>query len=330
MTLRLRHLSPLLLCVAAPVFAQDDTPPVSQAEALPEPLPEPVRAMLKAAAETNDPAVFNAVTATARKTNPDSAAEIAALEKDFAETLRERKAQLAIVEERELREAGLFQNWSGQGELGAFRSTGNSENVGLTGGLTLEREGIDWTHKLRARADYQRSRGITSREQYFASYEPRYQIGERLFAYGLGQFESNRFQGFDARYAVSGGLGYKVVESDSLQVSVKGGPAFRHTEFVSGDQESSLAALLGFDFDWTFAEGLKLTQDANAVAEAGGQAVALIGGPSTTLSLVTGLDAKVSDRITTRFSYALDYDSDPPPNAVSTDTLTRFTLVYGF
>ncbi|WP_156502065.1 DUF481 domain-containing protein, partial [Erythrobacter sp. HI0063] len=68
----------------------------------------------------------------------------------------------------------------------------------------------------------------------------------------------------------------------------------------------------------------------NAVAEAGGQAVALIGGPSTTLSLVTGLDAKVSDRITTRFSYSLDYDSDPPPNAVSTDTLTRFTLVYGF
>jgi putative salt-induced outer membrane protein len=48
------------------------------------------------------------------------------------------------------------------------------------------------------------------------------------------------------------------------------------------------------------------------------------------LSLVTALDAKVSDRITTRFSYALDYDSDPPPNAVSTDTLTRFTLVYGF
>jgi len=26
----------------------------------------------------------------------------------------------------------------------------------------------------------------------------------------------------------------------------------------------------------------------------------------------------------------VDYDSDPPLNAVSTDTLTRFTLVYGF
>lgn len=286
--------------------------------------------MLESAAASGDPATFRAVAATAKKTNPDSAAEIAALEKDFAETKSERDAQLALVREQELREAGVFDNWKGRGEVGAFRSTGNSDNVGLTASLSLDREGVDWTHKLRARADYQRSRGITSREQYFASYEPRYQIEDRLFAYGLGQFESNRFQGFDERYALSGGLGYKVVEDDALQLSVKGGPAFRHTEFVTGSNESSLAALLGVDFDWTFAEGLKLTQDANAVAEAGGQAVTFIGGPSTTLSLVTGLDAKVSDRISTRFSYSFEYVSDPPVNAVSTDTLTRFTLVYGF
>jgi putative salt-induced outer membrane protein len=27
-------------------------------------------------------------------------------------------------------------------------------------------------------------------------------------------------------------------------------------------------------------------------------------------------------------SYTIDYDSNPPPGAVSTHTLTRFTLVY--
>jgi putative salt-induced outer membrane protein len=29
-------------------------------------------------------------------------------------------------------------------------------------------------------------------------------------------------------------------------------------------------------------------------------------------------------------SYTIDYDSNPPPGAVSTDTLSRFTLVYDF
>jgi putative salt-induced outer membrane protein len=50
----------------------------------------------------------------------------------------------------------------------------------------------------------------------------------------------------------------------------------------------------------------------------------------TTLNLVTGLDAKVSDRLRSRVSYAVDYDSKPPAGKVSTDTVTRLTLVYDF
>ena len=46
--------------------------------------------------------------------------------------------------------------------------------------------------------------------------------------------------------------------------------------------------------------------------------------------IITGLEAKVSDRLTTRLSYDVEYDSNPPAGAVETDTLSRFTLVYGF
>ena len=46
--------------------------------------------------------------------------------------------------------------------------------------------------------------------------------------------------------------------------------------------------------------------------------------------LTSGLEATISDGLTTRLSYTVDYDSNPPAGAVSTDTLTRFTLVYGF
>ena len=44
----------------------------------------------------------------------------------------------------------------------------------------------------------------------------------------------------------------------------------------------------------------------------------------------TGLEARISDRLTTRVSYTIDFDSNPPPGAVSTDTLSRFTLLYAF
>ena len=72
------------------------------------------------------------------------------------------------------------------------------------------------------------------------------------------------------------------------------------------------------------------TQNANMVAETGGNATLIVDSDNTTLALNSGLEAKISDRLSTRLSYALNYDSNPPPQGVSTDTMTRFTMVYGF
>lgn len=293
-------------------------------------LPDPIRAMIEAAIATGDRNKVATVVELAKQTHPDDAAEIDALQADF----RERQAELAAAEaakkEEALRSAGLFDNWSGSGEIGGYQSSGNSDNVGLTASLNANRKGIDWSHRLRGRMDFQRSNGRTSREQYFASYEPRYQVNKRLFAYGLAQYENDRFQGFEGRYAVSGGLGYTMVDSPRVDLSVKAGPAYRVTDFVAGETDSRLAALLGIDFDWRITDRLTFSQNSDLVAEGGGQATAIIDSRTTSLNLMTGLDAKVSDRLSTRLSYQVKYDSDPPAGAVTTDTVSRFTLVYGF
>lgn len=293
-------------------------------------LPAPVRAMIDAAIATGDPAKVDAVVEVARTTNPGEDAEIDALYAEFQAQQAELAAVEAEAEQLALREAGVFENWSGKGEIGAFRASGNSDNTGLTAGLSLERNGINWAHKLRVLADYQRAGGLTTREQFFASYEPHYNINPRLFAYGLGQFERDRIQGFSGRYAVSGGLGYKVIDQDNLHLAVKAGPAYRVTQYTDGSTESRLAGLFGMDFDWSITDRLTLTQDTNAVAETGGQAVLIVDSANTSLNVITGLDAKVSNNLTARASYAIEYDSNPPLGAVKTDTLTRFTLVYGF
>lgn len=293
-------------------------------------LPEPVRAMIDAAIATGDPAKVSAVTEIARTTNPDDLAEIDALESAFKDEQQQIAEAQKAAEVAEIRNAGLFDNWNGKGEIGGFRSAGNSSNTGLSAALALNREGIDWSHKLRGRADFQRSGSITTREQYLASYEPRYRINSRLFAYGLAQYERDRFQGFTGRYAVSGGLGYRVIDTDRLDLAVKAGPAYRVTDLVTGESEERLAALFGMDFDWRITDRLTLTQDTNAVAETGGQAVVFVDSNNTSLNVITGLDAKVSNNLTARLSYQLEYDSNPPAGAVKTDTLTRFTLVYGF
>ncbi|TIX50165.1 DUF481 domain-containing protein [Alteraurantiacibacter aquimixticola] len=293
-------------------------------------LPEPVRDMIEAAIETGDADTVEAVTSVARSTNPDDGAEIDAMLEQFQAAQAEAAAAEAAAQELALREAGVLDNWSGEGQIGAFQSSGNTSAVGLTAQIELDREGIDWEHRLRFAADYRRNNGETQREQFVGLYEPRYQISERLFAYALAQFERDRFQGFSARYSVSGGLGYRLIQNESMRLSVKAGPAWRHTRLVNGLSESSIAGLLGVDFDWTISDRIKLTQDTSAVAEAGGSAVAFIGSDNTSINLVTGLEGKINDSLTARLSYTVEYDSNPPEGAVSTDTLTRFTLVYGF
>lgn len=293
-------------------------------------LPEAARSMIDAAIASGDAERVEAVVATARVAFPDDAGEIDAIWTQYRAEQAEIAAAQAAQEEAELRQAGLFENWSGEGQIGAFQSSGNTDEFGVTAALALEREGIDWEHRLRLTADYRRLNGATSREQFLARYEPRYQMSERLFAYGLAQYERDRRQGYSSRYALSGGIGYKVIDEENMELSIKAGPAYRITEFTDGTSASRLAGLFGADFAWDISDNLKFTQDANSTVETGGEALVIVDSANTSISATTGLEAGLTDALSARLSWTIEYDSNPPAGAVKTDTLSRFTLVYGF
>src|SRR5688572_27847706 len=80
-------------------------------------LPEPVRAMIEAAIATGDAAKVRTVVEIAKQTHPDDAAEIDTLQADFLARQREIAAAEQARREAELRSAGLFDNWSGTGQI---------------------------------------------------------------------------------------------------------------------------------------------------------------------------------------------------------------------
>ena len=276
-------------------------------------VPDQVQAMIDAALQSGNDQEIAAVLKFAKQTNPDSAAEI---DSQFAA----HKAEKAAKREAKLAEAGLFDNWTGQGQLGGFRSTGNTTNTGVSAGLKLTRDGLKWRFKFNALADYQRSNGTTTKEQFAASLEPNYKFDDRLYAYGLAKYERDRFQGFSARYSTSAGIGYSVIATDSMSLDVKAGPAWRYTDLTGGGSESALAGLASADFAWRIAPTLTLTEDVDAYLQSG----------NSTLTSTTALDAKLIGALSARLSYSVEYESDPPFGRVSTDTISRVTLVYGF
>lgn len=210
--------------------------------------------------------------------------------------------------------------WSGEGEAGAFANTGNAPGIGFVGGLKLLAEGENWRIGSVARADYQETSNVVTREQYRLSMEPNYQFGPKAYLYGLGQYERDRFQGFDARYSVSGGLGYRLFNDDSTKISVKAGPAWRKTDAIDGSRESVLAGLASLDMKVQIAPGFQYSQDASVYVDAA----------NSTLYTLAALDARLIGKLKARFSYMVQYESAPETGRTPTDTTSRMTLVYGF
>ena len=299
--------------VFAALFAVISSPALAE-------LPPSVRDMVEAAIATGDQEKVDIVIGIARQTNPSEAEELDALEASFKQRQALLVAKKEEAEKKAIRSAGLFQRWSGSGEIGAFRSSGNSNDIGATVAIALKRDGIDWEHDLTAKADFQRSDGVTTREQFLFAYQPRYHISQNVFSYALGQFERDRIQGFTSRISASAGLGVKLFDREHLKLSVEAGPAWRRTDYLLEPTTSTLAGRIGSKLNWKFSHKLALVEEASAYLESG----------NTTLTSLTGLEAGINDSLKARLSYLVEYDSEPGIDSVSTDTLSRVTLIYGF
>lgn len=281
---------------------------------------DPVRNMLAAAMASGKDADVEAVAKLAKATTPEDADEIEEQVVAYRAERQRQKDEAAAAARAKLAAAKFWENWKGEGQIGASHSSGNTSSAGLSAGLALARKGIDWTHKLRAQADYQRTNGKTSVERYLAELEPQYRIDERTFAYGLTRWEHDRILGYDTRWNLSGGLGYKVVDNKKMTLSLKGGPAFRQTDFIDGTNDTELTALAGLDFGWQLSPTLRLTQVASTI----------VGTTNSSTSSQTALNAKLTGALSARIAYSAQIDTSPPPGIESVDTQTRFTLVYGF
>ena len=304
----------------APIVQSLEENPAKVGEESPSSLPPPVRAMIETAIAGGDAKTVATVIAVARQANPAAAAEIDTIEAAWKVQLAEKAARDARETEERLAGASPFDHWKGQVELGASRATGNTSNLGVYGALSAERAGLKWRHKLAARADFQRTGGTTATQRLLASWQPNYKVDDRLYVFGLAQYEHDRFVGYQNRYTLGGGLGYGVIASNAVTLDLEGGPAFRLTDLTDGATSSTFAGRASLDFAWKITPTLQFSQTGSFYLESNdGSATAL-----------TALDTQLLGALKARFSYNIQYERGTPPGVDPVDTLSRATLIYSF
>lgn len=296
--------------------------PVSEVWA--EEPPKLIQEMITKALALDDPKTVKSIVLIAKKTVPDSAAEIDAMVADYNTKVEAKEAEKKRKELRRVADSGMFENWTGSVELGGAKMTGNTRQTAIYGAVALERNGINWTHTIKARTDFQRTYGTTSAERFTASYQPHYKFDERLYLYGLALYERDMFLGYRTRITGGSGIGYKVFDQPNLSLAVEGGPAYRHTIFIdssrpNGRRIRDTAAMRGsFTTKWVVSPLLTVSEDSSIFFES----------KDITASSTTSLETKLIGNLSTKLSFSVYYEKDVSASKNPVDTTSRITFAY--
>ena len=210
--------------------------------------------------------------------------------------------------------------WSGTADINALFTSGNSSQTSFgIGGKLIYTEGRV-KHTASGFADFNRSNGISDRERYGASYNLAYSLSERTFFTGDAAFESNKFGAFRERIAVATGVGYHVIEGDTLNFTVEAAPSVIFTKnFEGADYESDFSAFFRATTELQISETTKFSNVASAYF-----------GGRTIFENKAALQFKILQSLSSKISFDVLYDRDAPIGRATTDTIARVGVSYGF
>jgi len=283
-------------------------------------LPPAVRSVIDQAIASGDAAAVETIVRFSVAAHPEAEAEIRALHRIFQARLTERQQQEADARRASLAQASPLEHWDGNIEFGASRSTGTTDSLGLFGALRLERRGIDWNHRVAARAEIQETEGRRTAERLSFEWQPRLKLDDRLYAFGIVQAERDPFVGFDARYSLGLGAGYSLIDERRLRLEVEGGAAYRQLDLPIAPDRSSVSGRASLDLTWRLAQALELKQTASVFLD----------GDTGSGTSTTALDAALVGPLRLRLSYEMRFENDVLRQVDTTSTGSRATVVYQF
>jgi putative salt-induced outer membrane protein len=137
---------------------------------------------------------------------------------------------------------------------------------------------------------------------------------------GLLQWEQDQFSGYDSRYTETLGLGYNILTGPEFNWQVSGGPALRQTQLISHINSNDTSARFATQFLWNISAATIFSEDAGLY----------VGGDDNTYFSTTAITTKIMGALSARVSFNVINESNPLPGIEGTNTISRFTLVYGF
>ena len=210
---------------------------------------------------------------------------------------------------------------SGEVNIGGSLATGNTDTTRLDAEFKARFKAGRLKDNYRLLVELAEDNGTTTAQRILGSVESRLDVQEKLFVFGFLEYDDDRFSGFKFEIEGAFGAGYKVVNDSNMRLLVQAGPGYRLSKLsVLGTAQDEFVVRGSADFEYQFSDSSSLTSTSIVTWDSS----------RTTLENTIALTSDLFGGLSSRLSFNVRYNSDPPALTRKTDTLSKVSLVYGF
>jgi putative salt-induced outer membrane protein len=214
--------------------------------------------------------------------------------------------------------------WQGDVEFGYVSTTGNSDTSTIKGRTDIKRELDPWRYQIHGDVLNAKENDERSAEKYFLNNKLDYKFSPRSYVFGYAGYEHDSFSGFDWQVTLASGLGYRLLENDTMTWDAEAGPGYRISKVDdsnSDDSDQREAILRGYTkYTWKLSDTATFEQELSVES----------GEDNTVTRSVTSLKTAIVAQLAMKLSYTVKNSSNVPDDTRHTDTETAVTIVYNF
>ena len=210
---------------------------------------------------------------------------------------------------------------SGDASLGWISTSGNTDSSSANGEFKAELDYAVWRHQLDISGYRTAEDGMTTGERYAGSVQSDYKFSARSYLFVNANYARDHFGPYDRRAAITGGLGRRFIDTDTLTLALEAGAGQRMLE-PAGTNERNREAIGRFhgNLKWAFSSSARFIQDVQVET----------GSSNTYTDSTSSLKSALVGALSLRISYEVQHNSDVPDGVRNTDTTTTVALDYGF
>jgi len=206
--------------------------------------------------------------------------------------------------------------------LGGSLSTGNTDRQGLDLDAKAKYRAGRVTDSYKLLAELGREDGAATSQRWVAGFETNVDFRDGLYALGFVQYEDDKFSGFQSEIEGGLGVGYRILQTATMTLSVDAGPGYRigRVRAPLPDEKEIFARGTAL-YDWQMSDNAKLS---NELVISWDQ-------ERTKVENTLAVTSKLIGALSGRASVNVRSNTRPPSAGIKkTDTISKVALVYSF